>query len=154
MSHELHAQVLEELDKLRDLCAPLPSHLARFRTAPPDAWDRNALGGLLHSFYCGVENVLRAVAEQLDGAVPKTPSWHSDLLESMASPSSTRGGVLSRSLADELNDYLGFRHVYRSHYGFELEWERMEPLAGNLQRTLNDFDQEIRAFLAGLPADG
>ena len=50
--------------------------------------------------------------------------WHSELLEYMFS----KTDILDQNLFPYLKDYLGFRHVFRHSYSFELDWERIKPL--------------------------
>lgn len=33
-----------------------------------------------------------------------------------------------RQNSDKYKDYLGFRHVFRHSYGYELDWLRLNPL--------------------------
>lgn len=146
MSAELAAFINDELAAMRRMADELIERTRNFDEKPPDMWDLNAAGGMLQSFYTGVEGTLRAIAECAGEAVDKTGSWHSELLTGMTRPTSRRPAVLSVELAERLREYLGFRHVVRSHYGFELEWERMSPLVAELDAVLIDLDSEIRRF--------
>ncbi len=149
MSDELRAQIDGELEKLRELAGDLSQRVKAFKEAPPDRWDCGAAGAALHSFYGGIESIFRAVAESIDGGLHKSDSWHSDFLESMTASTPRRRNVISPSLAARLDEYLGFRHVFRSRYGADLEWERMVPLVEGLPGVFDAFEKEVREFLAG-----
>ena len=56
--------------------------------------------------------------------------------------------VIDAALAEELADYLRFRHVFRNVYGSSLQAERMRPLEARLPRVLAAFLTQVRAFLA------
>ena len=48
----------------------------------------------------------------------------------------------------ELKEFLRFRHLFRHIYGFELKWERIEPLCMRLDTVLGDVEKEIKEFLS------
>ncbi len=69
----------------------------------------------------------------------------------MASPvAGIRLPVISKDLAATLDEYLGFRHVFRNIYGFELERERLRRLAQGLEATAQRVEEELRSFAAWL----
>jgi len=111
---------------------------------PPDAIEIAALAGLLHSFYNGVENILKRIAVHSGAIPPSSTSWHSELLESMAAPGSGRLAVINRDLLERLRSYLGFRHVYRHSYTFQLRWSKMQPLVAGIEETLKEFEASVK----------
>jgi hypothetical protein len=94
----------------------------------PDGIEIRALASTLHTFYCGVENILAAISRQVDGTVPDDDRWHQSLLIAMSRPTAIRGAVLSEEIKWSLKKYLAFRHFYRHSYGHYLDWEQMKPL--------------------------
>ena len=66
-----------------------------------------AIGAFLHNFYGGVENISKQVLLDHGKVIPTSGSWHKELLEATVCE-----GILSRPLADELYDYLAFRHFF------------------------------------------
>ena len=40
-----------------------------------------------------------------------------------------------KDLKAPLKEYLGFRHVFRHSYGYELDWERFNPLFSSLEEN-------------------
>jgi uncharacterized protein YutE (UPF0331/DUF86 family) len=61
-----------------------------------------------------------------------------------------RPTVISNSLAMRLQEYLGFRHVVRSLYGYELDPERIDRLVNNYSTVWKQFEQEIQEFMTWL----
>ena len=152
MSYRLRKQILAELEQLHRLVEVHRPLLDRGPDAPPSAVEVSALGALLHSFYNGVENIFKRIALELDGELPRTASWHRDLLESMARPARNRTAVISEPVRERCKEYLAFRHGFRSAYSFLLEWERMAPLVLDCQGILDQLEAEVLAFLDALPA--
>ena len=74
-----------------------------------------ATATFVHNIYNGIENILKQVSLSRSLAVPKSDTWHQDLLKQ-----STAAGFISSELAQELKDYLGFRHFFVHGYGFML----------------------------------
>lgn len=58
-----------------------------------------------------------------------------------------RPAVIDAALAEELGDFLRFRHVFRNVYGSLLQAERMRPLEERLPDVLAAFRRHVGAFL-------
>lgn len=109
---------------------------------------RRALGSILHDFYNCCERIFRKIAVELNGGFEDSPQWHRSLLQRMAtSLEGVRPAVISPELAADLEEYLSFRHVFRSIYGFELKGERVGRLARLLPSLSERFATEIQRFL-------
>lgn len=61
-----------------------------------------------------------------------------------------RPAVINDDLYVALNDFRGFRHIFRHNYVFELNWERESAVARQLEKTAKMLTQQIHAFLAQL----
>jgi hypothetical protein len=61
-----------------------------------------------------------------------------------------RPQVISEELAAELDEYLAFRHLFRSIYGFELKGDRIDHLAEKFGGVSRRFAEEMGAFLEHL----
>ncbi|MHA1730762.1 MAG: hypothetical protein ACTSU5_02410 [Promethearchaeota archaeon] len=106
------------------------------------------LGSILHDFYTGIERIFRRIATSLDGEVPTGSNWHSDLLMRMTLEiPNTRPRVIDESLADDIHEYLRFRHLFRNLYGFKLKWERIKPLVSEMERVFADLKRQVGDFL-------
>ena len=99
-----------------------------------------ALAGYLHHFYTGVEDILARIIKTVDGYMPRSGDWHSDLLyiSSRKTPG-VRPAVISAEMHEILTDYKAFRHLYRHAYAKELRWKKMDHLALNMTRSVVPF---------------
>ena len=144
IEHELHS-----LDKLRDELAAAPRD--------DDTFALRARGSMLHDFYCGVERILVRIAEELNGGVPQGEQWHRQVVTDMTLEiPGVRPAVIDAALAEELGDFLRFRHVFRNVYGSLLQAARMRPLEERLPVVLAAFRQRMRGFITwmvGAPAN-
>jgi hypothetical protein len=117
-------------------------------------YDRAAVGYFLHNFYNGCENIFRAVARFFENDVGPG-SWHADLLKRMKlSIEGYRPAVIDEELYGLLEDFRGFRHVFRHSYSFELDWERERLVARKFHRAAGLLEEQVRGFLGGLEAVG
>ena len=139
---------LQGLDALREELAAAPRN--------DDTFTLRARGSMLHDFYSGIERVFVRIAEELNGGVPQGEQWHRQIVTDMALDiPGVRPAVIDTALAEELGDFLRFRHVFRNVYGSLLQAERMRPLEERLPAVLAAFRRQVRAFLAwmvGAPA--
>ncbi|MCX5677463.1 MAG: hypothetical protein NTX87_20980 [Planctomycetota bacterium] len=136
-----------QIDRLMDEYRPL---LARIAALEPDNFERSALAAMLHSFYTGVENILKRVAIASDGGLPDGQNWHRDLLASMAQPGAHRPAALSQATRLALRPYLSFRHVFRQGYGFDLQWDKMAGLVRGCEETWRLVQRELAELMAAL----
>lgn len=146
----MRAELLVERKQLRQLFATYGVVLTRSLTEEPGIVEATAVGAFLHSFYNGIENILKQIALEVDGDLPSGDAWHRRLLDQMSRPGQYRSIVVSAGLKKRLRKYLGFRHVFRTAYVFNLRWEKMRPLVQDCQSVFEAFESEIEAFLRGL----
>ena len=107
-----------------------------------------AQASILHDFYTACERIFLRIAKDIDGDVPQGKHWHIDLLKRMAMErGDIRPEVISENLARALRPYLGFRHVFRNIYGYELDSDRLRPLIERFEGTLDYFQDEIYRFV-------
>ncbi len=98
-----------------------------------------AAGSILHDFYTGVERIFRQIGVRIDQDLPREEDWHIQLLHRMAVPvEGIRPRVIDEKLEAKLEEYLRFRHLFRNIYGFELKWDRCQPLVENLDQVFSD----------------
>ncbi|NOZ49226.1 MAG: hypothetical protein GXP37_04150 [Chloroflexi bacterium] len=111
----------------------------------------SAAGVVLHDFYNTVEKTFQQIALEVDGSLPAGDSWHQQLLRRMTvGLRERRPPIIDESLAQALSEYLRFRHLFRHIYGFELIWERIEPLFEALPTIHDNFVKQLDAFIAYL----
>ena len=64
----------------------------------PNLVELTALGGVLHSFYNGIEKILLIISKNIDKAVPSDFNWHKTLIEQMTRENKHRKAVLTDDL--------------------------------------------------------
>jgi hypothetical protein len=145
----LIADVRDELAKLTRLEQAFAAAEPKLQ-APPEAvseYDRGAIGYLLHNFYNGCENIFRTIAAYFENDIG-TDAWHADLLRRMRLDiPGHRPAVIDDELHRLLDDFRGFRHVFRNAYFFELDWERERLVAGRLHRAAALLHPQVDRFL-------
>jgi hypothetical protein len=146
----LVADLRDELGRLAELERQFDAAVP-FLDLPAESvsvYDRGAIGYLLHNFYNGCENCFRAIAGYFENDLG-ADSWHADLLRRMrlAIPG-YRPAVIDEPLFRLLDDFRGFRHVFRNAYGFELDWERERLVASRLRPAAAMFRAQLGAFIA------
>lgn len=104
----------------------------------------------LHNFYTGCERIFQIIADELNGGKPSSYDWHRRLLERMTNQQINRPAVIQENTAKKLKEYLGFRHIVRNIYGFELDIKRVENLVNDYFFVWSDFKNDLATFLAWL----
>ncbi len=147
----LAADILTELAKMQQL----ESQIRRVQTELENTPERSDLlhenfALKLHNFYTGCERIFQLIANELNGGLPSGNDWHRRLLDRMKTAREGRPAVISASMALKLQNYLGFRHVVRSLYGYELDPERIEKLVSHYPEAWRQFEQEMQEFTTWL----
>ena len=143
---ETHAKVGTELSLLNRLLHEYRDLFSMASRAEPAGIEVLALSALLHSFYTGVENVFKRIADEIDGSIPSGGRYHAQLASQMAQPLGARPAVISRDLRNRLGEYLEFRHVFRYAYSFNLDWAKMSRLVIGCEETLRLLEAELAEF--------
>ncbi len=106
------------------------------------------IGSLFHDFYSGLERIFKRIAVELNGGVPKTESWHRDLLIEMSwDMPDLRKAVITEGTMRRLLPFLRFRHVFRNLYGFELEAPKIQELEKDFPSLCDTVVTEILQFV-------
>ena len=121
---DLNKQILAEKENVEKALNNLKSAMERKEKSVVEL---AAIGTFLHNIYNGIENILKQILKAKGIEIPKTDTWHKDLLNLSVSR-----GVISEKLSDELYEYLTFRHFFVHAYGFMLEEDPLEDLANNI----------------------
>jgi len=93
-----------------------------------------ALGKLLQDVYTGIERILRSKLEQQGIKVPKTESWHKEILLE-----AKQNSIITEDQFDAFRKLLLFRHLQIHGYGYMLEEQRLRELAAPLPVVCKDF---------------
>ncbi|MFZ3101976.1 MAG: hypothetical protein WA131_06950 [Desulfitobacteriaceae bacterium] len=110
--------------------------------------DLMACGGYLHHFYTGVESIFQRIFKSFDGGLDLGGDYHRELIRSMTLEiPDIRPCIISRDLAEELDEYRRFRHMFRHAYGSELRWRKMEPLAKGIDLLTINLIEKLTEFM-------
>jgi ribonuclease HepT-like protein len=144
----LAARIRAEVSELERLVERTERLLAK------SARDEDYLDGValcLHGFYSGAERIFEAIAREIDGAVPRGPDWHRDLLiQVSADVAGSRPAAISRDSRACLDSYRGFRHIVRNVYAFSLREERVRELGSGLRACFAALSRDLDALCAFL----
>jgi hypothetical protein len=147
MNHETILKIefeIAQIDRLLDETSPLLK-LANNKT--PDMIETAALGLFLHSFYNGIENIIKFIMRDKYRKLPSSNKWHKELLDLCFVKDNKQNELFSDQLKSVLDDYLSFRHFIRNTYSFKIKWERMEHLILNIHNNWNDIKGEIENYI-------
>lgn len=131
----LKKRIAVEMANVEQTLANLDEALSR---DPLTVVELAAIGAFLHNFYGGIENIAKQVLLERGKIIPASGSWHKELLEAVVGE-----GILSRSMADDLYDYLAFRHFFSHGYGHMLSAEKLAPLSKSARGIWSRFVLEI-----------
>jgi hypothetical protein len=147
----LAEDILAELTKMRQLESQIRRVQIELESDPTRADLLNENFALkLHNFYSGCERIFQLVAVELNGGLPSGNDWHRRLLDRMQAEREGRPAVISGGMASKLQEYLGFRHVVRSLYGYELDPDRIAKLVNRYPGVWHQFEREIQVFIEWL----
>jgi len=120
----------------------------QYRTASlSDQFTLRAIESVLHDFYTSIENMFKIIAKQIDNTIPTDADWHLELIQQMATNiSGIRPAAISNKTLQLINEYRGFRHIFRNIYGFNLIAERIERLLDILKPTIESLEKDINEF--------
>jgi hypothetical protein len=133
-----------QIDKLLDETMPL---LKLVQNKIPDMVETAALGLFLHSFYNGIENIMKFVIKENYGKLPSSNKWHKELLDLCFIEKKEQKGLFSEELKIVLDDYLSFRHFIRNTYSYKIRWERMEHLILDINKNWTGIKAEVSNYV-------
>ncbi|MFA4935983.1 MAG: hypothetical protein WC568_09120 [Candidatus Methanoperedens sp.] len=134
---ELPEQILAEKENVEIALNNLKTAMARREKT---IIELAASATFLHNIYNGIENILKQILLLRDIEVPKSGTWHKDLLNRSLS-----AGIISEELSHKLYKYLTFRHFFVHAYGFMLDEKQLEGLSNNIPEIWQQFLSEIEA---------
>ena len=117
----------------------------------PSNYVVRAGGSILHDFYTGIEKLFESIAKEVDNRLPMREEWHSELLHQMTLDiPGLRPQVITAKTEKKLREYLGFRHLFRKRYGFELDWQKLKKLLLGMSQIRSNLENEIGKFFEAL----
>jgi hypothetical protein len=159
--HPLAADLRTDLEAVAREAAMVATALSRFGeagTGQDEALRWLAVGGIaswIEKTCGGIERVLRRVAAEIDGHVPRDEAWHATLLLRMGSPlPGVRGAVLAPETLSRLDALRAFRHRERNSYAADLDPVRVLAVAGEVAGAVAAFAAALGRFTTRLDIHG
>lgn len=118
--------------------------------APLDMIQTLAAAALLHGLYTGIEGILYRIHKTLYGRADSSIHWHRMLIDAVSRADSKNGPVLTEKTAENLRDYLAFRHRFRHSYGSTLDPMLVSAKLLQFPSVWAACKQEIIVFLENL----
>lgn len=142
----LAAEVREELERISKLMKEYREFIHKY-SKHGDMHLMRVNASYMADFYMGVEKIFSTLIEELNGGTPKGEAWHKRLLLAMTlEVKGVRPAVISKALYENLVQFLGFRHVVRQAYGFQLDEVKLHNLEKIFEKTWRRFSSEIKDF--------
>lgn len=147
----LIAAVRRQLDKMNQSASELHSYLnSGIDLENPDNAQKGAIGYYLHNLYNGAENIFFLIAKTFENNIDPDQGHRSMLTQMSLEIQDIRPRVIDEELATLLDDFRGFRHVFRHTYSFELDWSREKLVVDKLPRTIKLFNDQLEGFIEKL----
>ncbi|MEW5818177.1 MAG: antitoxin [Spirochaetota bacterium] len=145
---ELEADII----KLNELLSENERAWGRIQAGAKDSLDYAALGYTIHNIYCLLENYFLRVSKYFENNLEQN-GWHKELLHRMSLEiDRIRPALLDRDLAEDLDEYRSFRHLFRNLYQSRIIPERLAFLQTRLPSLLDKFKQKHTLFVEKLKA--
>ena len=97
---------------------------------------------LLNNFYNGIENILKQIFKKQSIKLLEGPAWHQNLINTAVNEN-----IISDSLAEEISEYMSFRHFVAHGYAFNLNVERLQELTDDVLKIFEKFKGEINKII-------
>ncbi len=123
-----------ELEQVEQTLAKLPN----CQLKELNELELSGVGGILQSFYNGIENILKQIYLKNGKTVPDGLQWHRQMILQ-----AVQQGYISEKTMEMLIPYLTFRHLYRNAYVLDLRPDRMQILMDDIKKTFRDFKKDI-----------
>lgn len=118
-----------DLEQALEVMLEADAKQQKLKAQHPDIYDApfHAAGIAQHiqGIYTQIESLLKQAIEQTDGKLPKSETWHQDLIRLASTATDDRDPLLDAAGARSLKEVLGFRHIARSNYAGELNPPRV-----------------------------
>lgn len=142
----IKAEIISELENLARLMDEYNDFINKY-SAHMEIHLLRVKASFMGDFYTGVEKIFEIIVEELNGGTPRGEGWHKRLLHTVSIEiKEIRPTVISRELYPDLIKFLGFRHVVRQAYGFQLDEKKLEELEKIFRKTWKVFFMEINKF--------
>lgn len=139
-------EILSELEEVSRLMDEYDDFVSKY-SGHMDMYLLRVKASFMADFYMGVEKIFKIIVEELNGGTPRGEGWHKRLLHTMAIEiKGIRPAVISKEAYLDLLKFLGFRHVVRQAYGFQLDEKKLGELEKIFKKIWKRFSREIKKF--------
>ena len=147
-SEQLSVYIQNELRNLTELMRLAEQRLASAQRQPQESSAFIESAALhLQSFYTAVEQIFTRIADNINGMMPDSETWHVDLLRQMIYEiPGTRPPILRKETHDLLDELRAFRHRVRNLYTYQLNPDRVKELVKGLSQTYNSLSVDLMGF--------
>jgi hypothetical protein len=102
---------------------------------------------LMHNLYNAWEDMFKEISVCFENNVERSSGFHKNILLRMKiSIPGIRPHVLSDCSYELLNELLGFRHVFRHAYNYNLDHERLQQLREKILKGRVQIEKDIELF--------
>ena len=146
----IRTELLSELEQVSKLMVEYGDFIDKY-SGHMDIYLSRVKASFMADFYMGVEKIFKIIVEELNGGAPRGEGWHKRLLHTMTlEVKGIRPTVISNELYQDLLKFLGFRHVVRQAYGFQLDEKKLKELEKIFVKTWKRFSKETKKFCSFL----
>ncbi len=102
---------------------------------------------LMHNLYNAWEDMFKEISVCFENNVERSSGFHKNILLRMKiSIPGIRPQILSDGSCDLLNEMLGFRHVFRHAYNYNLDPERLQQLRKKIINGRVQIENDLDVF--------
>lgn len=140
--------LLNEIEKLRQIRTEATINWRDFAEKEPETLrDLRGIAGNLADIYQGAENAFQRIIRATGENLPAGHDWHRQLLmQARQDIPHIRPPIIGKNTFQALQPYRSFRHLARHHYGFDLTWPEMQPLAQQAEQTIDLLIADLESF--------
>ena len=161
MAHPLFARLDRQLELVKKELANAEQAEARFQRLKKlgqnyyHEWSHSAsLADGIQAIYTGLESILEAIANEIDGYMPQGDSTHANLVDGMAvEVSEVRPAVLNERTRELMHNVRRFRHVVRHRYALELKTNDVAKNFREVRKLAHEFEKDYRRFVKHMTED-
>lgn len=139
MDNTTKVKIKYEISEIDTLLEKSSTLISVCKSREPDFVETVAIGGILHSFYNGIENIFVLIAKSLGFDFKSSSQWHRNLVDFMFN----QPNFLNADWRLQMTEYMGFRHFFRHTYGYTIKWDK----CSHLFFDMTDFWTKIKMSL-------
>jgi hypothetical protein len=101
----------------------------------------------LHNLYAAYEDLFKEISITFENNIERDAGFHKNLLVLMKIDiPKVRPKVITEFNYEVLTELMGFRHVFRHAYSYNLSVEKMEQLRAKIMAHRTEISSEIKTF--------